>query len=65
MVFTETETELNFLGPVDFTNAECQLNGLEKLVSIVSQLIIQSVKGWGAFFPGQYCFITQEILKSY
>ena len=35
---------LNFLGPIDVTNDECQLNGLNKLVSIVSQLVIQSVK---------------------
>ena len=41
---------LNFLGPVDVTNDECQLNGLVKLVSVVSQLIIQSVKS-----PKQVC----------
>ena len=35
---------LNFLGPIDNTNDECQLNGLNKLASIVSQLVIQSVK---------------------
>ena len=35
---------LNFLGPTDVANDECQLNGLNKLVSVVSQLIIQSVK---------------------
>ena len=43
-------TESNFLGPVDVTNAECQLNELDKLVSIVIQLIIQSVKS-----PKQAC----------
>ena len=41
---------LNFLGPIDVTNDECQLNGHNKLVSIVSQLIIQSVKS-----PKQVC----------
>ena len=41
---------LNFLGPIDVTNDECQLNGLNKLVSIVSQLIILSVKS-----PKQIC----------
>ena len=40
----------NFLGPIDVTNDECQLNGLNKLVSIVSRLIIQSVK-----LPKQVC----------
>ena len=41
---------MNFLGPVDVTNDECQLNELDKLVLIVSQLIIQSVKS-----PKQVC----------
>ena len=41
---------LNFLGPIDVTNDECQLIGLNKLVSIVSQFIIQSVK-----LPKQVC----------
>ena len=40
---------LNFL-ELDVTNTECQLNGLDKLVSIVSQLIIQNVKS-----PKQVC----------
>ena len=35
---------LDFLGPNDVTNDECQLNRLNKLVLIVSQLIIQSFK---------------------
>ena len=35
---------MNFLGPTDVTNDECLLNGLNKLVSIVSQLIIQIAK---------------------
>ena len=41
---------LNFLELDDVTNTECQLNGLGKLVSIVSQLIIQNVKS-----PKQVC----------
>ena len=41
---------LNFLGPTDVTNDECQLIGLKKLVSIVTQLIIPSVKS-----PKQIC----------
>ena len=41
---------MNFLGPIDVTNDECQLIGLNKLVSIVSQFIIQSVK-----LPKQVC----------
>ena len=41
---------LNFLELDDVTNTECQLNGLDKLVSIVSQLIIQNVKS-----PKQVC----------
>ena len=42
---------MNFLGPIGVTNDECQLNGLNKLVSIVSQFIIQSVK-----LPKQVCW---------
>ena len=34
----------------DFTNAECQLNRLDELVSIVSKLIIQNIKS-----PKQAC----------
>ena len=41
---------MNFLGPIDVTNDECQLIGLHKLVSIVSQFTIQSVK-----LPKQVC----------
>ena len=42
---------LNFLGPIDVTNDECQLNELSKLVSVVSQFIIQSGK-----LPIQVCW---------
>ena len=41
---------LIFLGPIDVTSDECQLNVLKKLVSIVSQSIIQKVK-----LPKQFC----------
>ena len=41
---------MNFLGPIDVTRDECQLNELNKLISVVSQLIIQSVK-----LPNQVC----------
>ena len=37
-------SNLDFLGPNDVTNDECQLNRLNKLVLIVSQFIIQSFK---------------------
>ena len=34
----------DFLGPIDVANDEFQLNGFNKLVSVVSQLFIQSIK---------------------
>ena len=44
------QAKFELLELADVTNAEDQLNGLDELVSIVSQLIIQNVKS-----PKQFC----------
>ena len=45
---------MNFLGSIDVTNDdECQLNGLNKLVSVVSQLVIQRLKSPKQVYPNK------------